>query len=479
MLAVVLAVFFAGLPTMQAVAGPANVQYGYEPTSGAGDGSSSGSSASTKDLDGGSSALSNVKVDTPSPGFFGIITGSKLLLLALVLVVVAVGWLAWRRFSAGSDSSGMIPRLVALLAVIVALPLVAFSTSQSAQRAPAPKGFFGAITQTELEARDATRMARGGIETLRVPVEWGRIQPKNHSEFDWTRLDRIIGLAARNGISVLPFLYAPPNWSTGAFTKLPVKTSAQRRDWKIFLRAIVARYGPGGEYWETDYVDPYTETARARPIRTWQIWNEVNFFYFATPVSSKNYVSLLKSSSKTIKAMDPKAKIMLSGLYGSPPKKTVRAGKGFAASEFLRQVYKRGGKKYFDIAAVHPYTPGTKTTKSLLTKFRKVMAKNRDKKAPLSITEVGWGSGKDGFLDMGSEKAQAKQVKSAYNYFLKDRKKLRLKSVYWFVWQDYPRSRSACNFCYTTGWFKAGTWDQPLKPKPAWRAFTKFSGGKP
>ncbi|MGK2932135.1 MAG: hypothetical protein ACSLFD_05120, partial [Solirubrobacterales bacterium] len=215
------------------------------------------------------------------------------------------------------------------------------------------------------------------------------------------------------------------------------------------------------------------------PIRTWQIWNEANFFYFSTPVSAKNYTSLLKMSGSAIKSVDPNAKIMLSGLYGSPPEKQVRSGRGVAAARFLGQIYARGGKKYFDIAAVHPYTPNTAETKVLLDRFRKVMKNNRDGSASMSVTEVGWGSGKGGFLDVGGEKAQARQVKSAYSYLLKSRRQLRLKSVYWFVWQDFPRTFPACNFCYTTGWFKAGKQGAPLKPKPSWRAFTKFSGGKP
>ena len=30
------------------------------------------------------------------------------------------------------------------------------------------------------------------------------------------------------------------------------------------------------------------------PIRTWQVWNEANFFYFAYPVSPSSYARLLK-----------------------------------------------------------------------------------------------------------------------------------------------------------------------------------------
>ncbi|MGK2932185.1 MAG: hypothetical protein ACSLFD_05380, partial [Solirubrobacterales bacterium] len=81
-----------------------------------------------------------------------------------------------------------------------------------------------------------------------------------------------------------------------------MRTATQRRDYKNFLRALVDRYGPGGEFWTDVY-----ESNRAWPIRTWQIWNEANFFYFSTPVSAKNYTSLLKMSGSAIKSVDPNA----------------------------------------------------------------------------------------------------------------------------------------------------------------------------
>lgn len=478
MLAILVAVFFIGVPTAQAVVGPANLEYGYEPISGVDNGRSSGDQGTSEVSDSGSSSISPVETDTSSPGFFAIITGSEFLILSLLLVTLTVGWLAWRRFSGRSDNSGMIPRLVALLAILVALPLVAFSSSQSAERSKAPKGFYGAITQEPFSATDSIRMARGGIESLRIPLEWSGVQPDNREEFNWDGLDSTIGLAARSGISVLPFVYASPDWVTGRFTNLPVKNDTQRRDWKTFVRALVERYGSRGVFWKK-HGPATSDPIEARPIRNWQVWNEANFFYFATPVSSKDYVTLLKMTSKTIKSVDPSAKIMLSGLYGSPPKKQVKVGRGVASYEFLRQIYARGGKQFFDTAAVHPYAPDTAAMKGLLSRFRSVMAQNGDAGAPLSITEVGWGSGKGGFLDVGSEQAQARQVKSAYRYLLDKRHQLRLKSVYWFVWQDKDRSQESCNFCYTTGWFKAGEPGEGLKAKPSWRQFTKFSGGQP
>ena len=62
--------------------------------------------------------------------------------------------------------------------------------------------------------------------------------------------------------------------------------------------------------------------SRARlPIRTWQIWNEANFFYFALPASPSRYAKLVKISSQAIKAVDPGAKVILSGLFAKPTRR--------------------------------------------------------------------------------------------------------------------------------------------------------------
>lgn len=466
---------FVAMPTAQAGAGPANVEYGYEPISGIGNGSSSDDKGVIGAPDDGSAAFSSVESADSGPGFLGIITGSWVLIFALVLVGAFLIWQVRRQYSDQGASAGIFTRLVALAAVLVALPLIAFSSAQSATRAVAPKGFFGVINQTDFTATDSTRMARGGIESLRVPLSWASVQPSNSEDFNWIATDNVIGLAAKSGMSTLPFIYSSPDWVTGSITRLPVNGSDERQAWTKFVGAAVERYGKGGEFWQEhgpDSADPITP----RPVKTWQIWNEANFFYFADPVSPKNYLTVLKLADKKIEEVDPSARIMLSGLYGSPPKKQIRRKNAMNSYAFLSELYARGARNYFDVAAIHPYTPNTKTTEALINRFRKVMAENRDGNKALSITEVGWGSNRNGFLDVGSKQAQAKQVKSAYNYFLGSRRKLKLESVYWFAWKDKKPSEESCNFCYSTGWFTAAN---GLNAKPSWKQFVKFSGGRP
>ena len=87
------------------------------------------------------------------------------------------------------------------------------------------------------------------------------------------------------------------------------------------------------------------------PIRAWQIWNEENATYFTDRVSVSGYASLLKISSRTIKAADPGATVVIGGLYGRP-----KLPNTLYATGFLKRLYKvKGIKSSFDAVALHPY----------------------------------------------------------------------------------------------------------------------------
>ncbi len=394
------------------------------------------------------------------------------LLIVLLGVTALVVIVAWR---AGVGSGAML-RIGALGVVLIVLVFVGTGTA-IAKRASVPKDFFGMITQTEFRDVDAEKISRGGNEVMRFPLQWPGVQPNDANHFQWGLVDQFVATASKSGMKVLPFVYDSPSWVANGPTILPVKNAHQKQAWKNFLAAAVDRYGPQGEFWDEhgpDSADPVPKT----PIRTWQIWNEPNFHYFAKPVSPNNYATLLKLASSSIKSRDARAKIMFAGLYGSPKDIAKRAMKSW---KFLARVYARGGKRDFDIAAVHPYTPNTRQLKLLMNEVRKVMIRNGDRAGKLAITEVGWGSDRRSVFGMGSKAKQAKQLKSAYNYLIGARRKLNLNSVYWFAYQDVRNSVQTCVFCYGIGLMEATPKNKPQappKPKPAWNQYVKFTGGK-
>lgn len=368
-------------------------------------------------------------------------------------------------------------------------PHVAAAAKRAAK---APKGFFGIVPQNALTQREVEYMKAGGIEAVRTPLLWSGVQPTKKGPYNWAAFDPVVEAAAQQGLQVLPFIVATPGWVAKKYTTLPVETAAQRKAYVTFLKAAVKRYGPGGEFWiehspkkireekAKEAAGPVYELEGAHktpipkpvPIKTWQVWNEANFFYFAYPVDPIAYAKLLKLSTPVIKRTEPGAKVILTGLFGRP---TAGKKRGMPAAQFLERIYKVPGiKRYFDGVALHPYAIDSEQLEEIVEELHQVTVENHDR-VPLYITEMGWGSQNDFHINAFEHgvRGQVEELRKAYTYLLTNRNKLDLKQVYWFSWKDLPDS---CTFCDSVGLFHYGP---KFKPKPAWRAFVQITRGKP
>jgi Beta-galactosidase len=364
-----------------------------------------------------------------------------------------------------------------LLSTCLIVALVAGPQTGAAKPpVPAPKGFFGIDPQGTLTDEDARYMKAGGIETVRWPLPWNAVQATKNGGYNWAVFDPVVEVAARHGLQVLPFVYATPSWISPKYTTLPVNNARARQAWAAFLEAAVRRYGPSGSFW-TEHspggvgVQYVPEIRRPLPIRTWQVWNEANFFYFAYPASPQRFVKLLKLSTPAIKRIDRGAKVILSGLFGEP---NAQGPRGMDAAEFLEVVYRTPGiKRYFDGVSLHPYAAFAEDLEEMTEAMHEVMVENNDR-IPFYITEMGWGS-ENNFQEVAFEqgpRGQVRQLRASYGYLLENRLRLNLKQVYWFSWKDQEGS---CSFCDSVGLFREG---EGFKPKPAWRAFVALTGGR-
>jgi Beta-galactosidase len=362
-----------------------------------------------------------------------------------------------------------------LLLACLATALLLGAQAGTAQPPPAaPKAFFGIGPQTILTDKDLEYMKAGGVESIRWPLTWGAVQPTAKGGYNWEVFDPVVEIAARHGLEVLPFVYSTPKWIARKYTTLPVNNGKARNAWVAFLRAAAERYGPGGTFWREHapgVVQYEPAITRALPIRTWQIWNEANFFYFAFPATPQRYAKLVRISSPAIKRVDPGAKVILSGLFGEP---SVSGPKGMDADKFLDALYRSPGiKSRFDGVSLHPYAVDAETLEELVEALHEVSRENRDR-VPLYITEMGWGS-ENNFQQVAFEqgvRGQVKQLKDSYRYLLENHRRLGLKQVYWFSWKDIP---DTCTFCDSVGLFREGL---RFHPKPAWRAFVGITGGR-
>jgi hypothetical protein len=370
----------------------------------------------------------------------------------------------------------LLPAALALFALLALTPLV-LSPAKTRGAAPrTPAGFYGIAPQTGLTQEDVAFMRAGGIESIRWPLIWAGVQPTRNGPFDWKGFDNVVEVAARGGLRILPVIAGPPSWVAGRETTMPIDLASQRTAWTAFLKAAVKRYGPGGEFWrehETEGINYEPPIPTPVPIRSWQVWNEANFFYFAFPVSPTRYAKLLTISSRAIKSVEPNAKVVLSGLFGRPNARGVR---GMPAATFLDRLYRVPGiKSRFDGISLHPYAANAHILEQIVEEFHDVTVANHDR-VPMFITEMGWGSQND-YRQVAFEQGiagQVRELRAAYRYLTQNWRRLDLRSVYWFSWKDLRGTE--CSFCDSVGLFRER--GQHLSAKPAWRAFVGITGGR-
>jgi polysaccharide biosynthesis protein PslG len=374
-------------------------------------------------------------------------------------------------------------------ALTAALAVVAVLAISAASASALPARFFGVVPQSQPTAEQWKTLAKGGVKTMRIPIEWAAVQPIAGSKINWAVLDPFVEEAAKNNIELLPFLTSPPSWAVpaanvpqGGGAKAPARlpaTGTAATAWSAFAKSAVERYGSNGTFWSEKPSIP------AHPIENWQIWNEPNFKYFVAKPNPTEYGKLVKLSATAIKSVDPSAKVILAGLFAKPAGGRHLNSKGKVAAAtspnwygayFLEQMYKTnpGIKSSFQGVALHPYVARYRQLTPEIEETRKVLIANHDATKGLWITELGWSSeppqGPSNVFAVGAA-GQARELKGAFTLLKADQVKYRLQKVYWFSVDDAPET---CNFCNGSGLFKKG-----FVPKKSWTEFVKFTGGTP
>ncbi len=368
------------------------------------------------------------------------------------------------------------------LALAAAL-IAALALATAAQALPAR--FWGAVPQSTLSTEQFDRLDGGGVESVRISLDWATLQPQRDAAIDWAGADLLIERAARAGIDVLPTVTGAPRWAVpsvrvpgGGGSEAPGRLPASgvaASGWKALLTQAVERYGPSGDFWATHPAVPM------RPVRTWQIFNEPNFKFFVARPNPTEYGKLVRISSAAIKAADPAGKVVLAGLFAQPKGARTPAGKhtgiNWFASDFLERMYKTtpGVKSSFNGVALHPYTGNWQSLTPAIEEVRGVLKANGDAGKGLWITELGWSSGpprSDGSNSFAKGPAgQATQLKGAFKLLTAKQAKWRIQRLYWFSVDD---AADVCNFCDGSGLFGPG-----FTPKKSWFAYVQFTGGTP
>ncbi|MDX6624056.1 MAG: polysaccharide biosynthesis protein PslG [Solirubrobacterales bacterium] len=346
-----------------------------------------------------------------------------------------------------------------------------------------PAKFWGVVPQATPTAEQLQRLGDGGVESIRVPIEWGSIQKERGAPIDWAGYDGIIERAALAGIDVLPTVSGAPTWAVpsinvqgGGGSKAPARlpvTGIAASGWKSLLTQAAERYGPGGDFWALHPNVPVV------PIRTWQIYNEPNFKYFVAKPNPAEYGKLVKISHAALKLADPGAQVLLAGLFARPKGARTASGKhkslNWWASDFLTQMYRTnpGIKSRFNGVALHPYSKFAREVPGMVEEVRDLLAANKDAAKGLWITELSWSSQAPNPANMFAKgvAGQARELTTAFNALRAKQAKWKIKRLYWFSVDD---QKGVCNFCDGSGLFGDG-----FIPKKSWFSFVKFTGGTP
>jgi hypothetical protein len=356
----------------------------------------------------------------------------------------------------------------AILAAAAIFLSVGFGTLEAS--AKSSRFTFGVIPQENLDVNDLKGIHKAGIRSVRVALFWQQIEPAPGA-LDWSAFDALVGEAANNRVSVLPYLYGSPAWSAVAdghacsseCTIYAPSSDASRAGFASFAAEAVRRYGRGGRFWAAHPELP------ERPIRSWQVWNEQNSSkYFAPQPDVESYAALLNATAAAIKSVDSKADVVLGGMWG--PKGTQAV---VPIRSYLKLLYAvEGARESFDSLAVHPYAKNADAVLDQVREARRVAAKFRDRRVGILATELGWAStGPAGHWLVKGRRGQARILRNSYRALLKRQRRWRIRGVWWYAWQDAsPGSGFICLWCPG-----AGLLDANGARKPAWRAMKKLA----
>jgi polysaccharide biosynthesis protein PslG len=373
--------------------------------------------------------------------------------------------------------------------LVPALVLAALLAAAPGASAKVPRGWLGVSFGPEYVSKHArpslgaeiARMRRSGVQSARFAAYWFKAQPYatmadvppasrghfrvvNGVPTDFRFLDALVGAAAKRRMPLLPVLLGAPTWAADDDTR-PILIPRDPADFARFADAMVRRYGPGGSFW--------TEHPKLRrwPVRNWQVWNEVSNSWYWDKTWQRAYPPLLRAGYDAIKAADPNARVLMSGLNSG------ENGPSWHSLDVLyRQLDAQGLGRPFDEVAAHVYTRRVPDAVKVVEETRAVMKDHGDDR-PIRVTELAWPAAKGRLKDASGHKrdffaattdrGMAKRLVSGVLLLAKNRARLKISGVDWFQWASSYKGTSDA-FAYSG---LRRVVHRRLKDRPAMKAY--------
>jgi hypothetical protein len=228
-----------------------------------------------------------------------------------------------------------------------------------------------------------------GISFVRMDFLWQDIEPEN-DKFVFDKYDFIVNLLAEKNIRILGIVGYCVSWAGENWNCVPKNIG----DFVDYASNVISRY--------------------KNKIKYWEVWNEPDSkTYFQLQDGMQTYTNILRETYLAAKKIDPSCKIVLGGM----------TAEGYYA---IKNIYRNGGKDYFDIINIHPFVDPLnpndfKRIYFIYNNLERLKAQYGDKDKKIWFTEIGcpglarvteskgWWLGK-----YVSEDAQAKLLYTVY-----------------------------------------------------------------
>ena len=237
-------------------------------------------------------------------------------------------------------------------------------------------------------------------------------------QYDFKKCDRIVELLAKNDIRILGLIGYNAPWTGKEWNDAP-----DPDQFVSFVRTVVNRYKDRVKFWE--------------------IWNEPEArVYWKKQDGMKTYTELLKAVYPVIKKEDPSSVVLMGATSDTH-------------SIALKQIYRNGGKGYFDIVNVHPFVDPVKPNvmarlKGIHNAILKVMETYGDGNKDIWWTELGAPGVKHPDKTNGwwegispTEEQQADWVKTIYGEPLKWKG---VKKIFWAFFRETKHFNSGVDY---------------------------------
>jgi hypothetical protein len=225
-----------------------------------------------------------------------------------------------------------------------------------------------------------------GAGWIREEFSWERIEPSN-DQWNFSRYDDVVEEAAKRRLTVLPLLMNTPDWAGATWHTVPNDPA----EYAEYVGKVTGRYGPGGDFWRE-----HPELPQVAPTH-FEIYNETYLEVFTNnDVNPGRYARLVKAAAIAGRAANPNAKFLIQAdtFYTYAPGDY---------RQYIDDMYAAVPdlNKYFDGAAVHPYSSGlspahytaggnTRWQFGRLAEIRERLAAHGGTDKPLWLTEIGW-----------------------------------------------------------------------------------------